>query len=254
MKRIAISLFSVIVVGVVAFAASLYYDVSQTFALITEDQHRSQAINPAKEPFNIALIGINSEVKPAKTDANILVQVLPKQERTIISNIPGEQVVNVGNTMNKTRMNKVYAQYGLGNTLKTFENVEGETVNYYIRLNFNGFVSVIDELGGITVRNESAFSFEGETFAKGRITLNGEQALKYARAAEEGVTEDADSLYRQKQVAAAIIQKVKSPAIIKNYKSILEAINNSVRTNLTFEELADIVRYARPAAEKIQIR
>ncbi len=43
------------------------------------------------------------------------------------------------------------------------------------------FKDIVDAVGGVTVNNSFAFEYEGESFPKGEITLNGEKALKYTR-------------------------------------------------------------------------
>ncbi len=48
------------------------------------------------------------------------------------------------------------------------------------------FRNIVDTLGGITVNSTFAFNYDGHSFSKGEITLNGEEALAYTRMRKKG--------------------------------------------------------------------
>lgn len=54
-------------------------------------------------------------------------------------------------------------------------------VDYFVKVNMESFRNIVDTLGGITVNSTFAFNYDGHSFSKGEITLNGEEALAYTR-------------------------------------------------------------------------
>jgi LCP family protein required for cell wall assembly len=135
--------------------------------------------------------------------------------------------------------------------------VTGQDVPYYIRVDFNGFVDVVDALGGITVDVKEAISDpyypndndDGYTLFQiqpGVQQMDGETALKYARSRK--TTSDFDRSRRQQQVLMAIKDKAMSENILTNpaligklYKTISESLN----TNLSLTEMITLASLAR---------
>lgn len=67
-------------------------------------------------------------------------------------------------------------------TIASVENFFGIDINYYARVNFSSLEKIVNALGQITADNPRAFTaVNGMHFDKGRVTLNGVQALAFAR-------------------------------------------------------------------------
>lgn len=135
------------------------------------------------------------------------------------------------------------------------EEISGLTIHYYALVDFEGFVKIIDTIGGIDIYVEEAiydpYYPKGETIytevfaiSEGWHNLDGETALKYARSRK--TTSDFSRSLRQQQVLAAIKEKTLSIKILANpnkLKKIYEQGAEHFTTDLSWREilvLADI--------------
>ena len=120
-----------------------------------------------------------------------------------------------------------------------------QDINYYFRLNFAGFINIIDALGGITINSDYDFTSQnvaGYHFNQGENFVNGEQALAFAReryAFQEG---DRQRGKNQLAVIEGVINKALSPELLKNYSSVLAGVEGSFETNVPYDMLASLVR------------
>lgn len=73
------------------------------------------------------------------------------------------------------KINHSYAFGGTQMTVDTVENFLDVPVDYFVKVNMESFRDVVDTLGGITVNSTFAFSYDGYSFGKGEITLNGKK-------------------------------------------------------------------------------
>ena len=136
--------------------------------------------------------------------------------------------------------------YGIKCSEDTLEHLYGETftIDYYVRLNFSGFMKIIDELGGIDVYNESSFtSVDGMYFAAGDLHLNGQAALYFARERKAFRAGDIMRAKHQMAVIKAMISKMTSTAMLKNYSKVLDAVADSFQTDMPSETIYSLVNY-----------
>jgi len=116
----------------------------------------------------------------------------------------------------------------------------------WVRLDFNGFVSIIDAVGGIEVdAPEAVIDYAYPTEDYGTMTLeipaglqqmDGERALQYARTRHG--SSDFDRAERQQLVAQALIRKLVQPSTWPRLPAIYAALYDAVETNLSFPQLA----------------
>ena len=115
-------------------------------------------------------------------------------------------------------------------------------------MNFDGFIKLIDAIGGITLDNPTAFwNYRHEHFYDaGRITLNGEEALYYAREREAFGDGDLARGRNQIRVITAIIDKMKKSgaSILMNYSNVIDSMAGCFETDLSSSEISDLVKIA----------
>ncbi|MEJ2759730.1 MAG: LCP family protein, partial [Anaerolineales bacterium] len=135
------------------------------------------------------------------------------------------------------------------------ENVIGVPIDYYARLDFYAFVDFINLIGGVKVDVTDTIELEiidkafDTVLEPGRYTLNGEQALAYARNRyNEGG--DFDRSRRQQQVIMGIRDRLLNPktlaTLIANAPSLYEEYSQRITTNLPLE---DAIRLAMLAVQ-----
>ena len=136
--------------------------------------------------------------------------------------------------------------YGMDVLMGTLENLYGIQIDYYFRINFTGFVDVVDALGGVEVNSDYDFTTEYNSksyhFVQGTNTLNGEEALAFARTRYAFAEGDRQRGNNQLAIVKAVIRKAMSPSILTSYLSILESVQNCVDTDVPYTVLADLVR------------
>jgi anionic cell wall polymer biosynthesis LytR-Cps2A-Psr (LCP) family protein len=117
-------------------------------------------------------------------------------------------------------------------------------VDYYFRVNFGGFEDIVDALGGVTVYSEYSFTtYDGNySFSAGDNTLNGAQALGFARERKAFITGDRQRGVNQMALIKAIVNKVLSPSILANYSSLLESVQGNFETSVPMSVLSKLVR------------
>jgi LCP family protein required for cell wall assembly len=167
--------------------------------------------------------------------------------------IPRDLYVNVPGYAQQ-RINAAYVLgelegAGRGNMLaiQTVEENLGVAVQRTVRVNFQGFVAIIDAAGGVTINVETPIiDYEYPTpdygtmvvaFDAGEQHMDGERALQYARI-RHGSTDMARSR-RQQQVIQAFIQQIISPVNWLRLPSIYRAFVAHVETDLI---LLDVLR------------
>ena len=132
--------------------------------------------------------------------------------------------------------------YGIDVSRDTLEMLYDTEIDYYFRVNFDGFEDIINALGGIKVNSEVAFSDEGCKFVKGDNYLNGKEALVFARNRYDIKGGDRQRGKNQMAVVKAVIEKAASPAILFNYKSTLDSMAGSFETDMPYERIAKLIR------------
>lgn len=144
-------------------------------------------------------------------------------------------------------------QAGAKLSAETVSKTLGIPIHYTASVEFTGFEKIIDQLGGIDVYVDKAIvdkNFPADnmvdfvTFkvAAGNQHFDGKTALKYARSRES--TSDFDRAARQQKIIAAIKDKAIKSGSVANPKKLLDIINalsDSVRTDLSLAELKTVI-------------
>jgi LCP family protein required for cell wall assembly len=107
----------------------------------------------------------------------------------------------------KNKINAAFAFGGPQLTVRTLQQLLGTRMDHVALIDFDGFIELTEQLGGVTVYNEHASESRGYTFPQGTITLKGDQALAFVRERYELPNGDLDRAERQRLVVKAILAK-----------------------------------------------
>ena len=127
----------------------------------------------------------------------------------------------------------------------TIGNLYDVDIDYYFRINFEGFVNIIDALGGVTINCPYTFDSQnvpGYHFDEGEMHLNGEQALVFVRERFAFKDGDAQRGRNQLEVIRGVINKVISPEFLVRYSSLLTAVEGSFEMTVPYDLIASLVR------------
>ena len=127
--------------------------------------------------------------------------------------------------------------YGVETSEQTLEDLYGTKIDYYARINFTSFLKLIDQLGGVTVHNDQAFTQEKFDFPVGDIQMNSEQALGFVRERYSLDGGDNDRGKNQEKVISAILNKLASLKSVSNFTSIVNNLQDSVQTNMSLNTI-----------------
>ena len=112
-----------------------------------------------------------------------LVVVNPSTKQVLLINTPRDYYVDTAASAGAKDKLTHCGMYGIDCSMATLGNLYDEHVDYYVQINFNGFKTLVDAVGGITVESEKAFrtSEGGFYINRGTNQLNGTVALSYVR-------------------------------------------------------------------------
>ena len=226
------------------------------------------------EPFTILLMGVDSEKDGLKAnqafngDTLMLVTFNPKTLNATMFSIPRDTWVPIA--CNNNRENKINssAAYGSSCVIKTIQNLTGINIDYYVKVNFKGVVDLVNAVGGVTVdverpdfwyhengkvyQNKVCEQDSNRRFGKdivcmdlGVQTLNGEQALAYARCRHLYAISDIARNQHQQQIIEALVKKIKDLRSVSEFEKLLNAVSHNIETNITTNQMLSLYDVAK---------
>ncbi|MFA6939697.1 MAG: LCP family protein [Clostridiaceae bacterium] len=209
-------------------------------------------------PVNILLMGVDigdpqskSANDPKRTDTLMLLNYNPNTKSANILSIPRDTLIKINGKNQK--INNAHAINGIQGAIDAVEKLLEVDVNYYAKLNYEGFRKLIDSIGGvdITIPYEMDYDDAGQNlhihFKKGEtVHLDGAKAEEYFRWRKNNdgkggfATGDLGRIDNQHDFISKVIDKIKSPSIIFKLGGILKSIPEFVETNM---EPVSIIKY-----------
>jgi LCP family protein required for cell wall assembly len=223
-----------------------------------------------KQPISILLLGVDTTdngIRDTETnyrgnsDTMIVVTVNPKTNKTTMVSVPRDTMAQIwkSSTNNTRKIQKINSAYNIGNegsAVATTEKLLNVPIDYYVKVDFNSLKQIVNAVGGVDVNVPFSFSY-GDTgekeshFKKGKMHLNGKQALDYSRMRYEDPEGDYGRQKRQRQVITAIIKSAASANTFTHYQKVLNSISSSMTTNLSFSDMQSVFFNYRGAAKDI---
>lgn len=212
-----------------------------------------------KSRVNILLLGLDAsdqreltEPGPRMSDTMILVTIDPMNKtlgalsirRDLWVNIPGYDYHKINKAHFLGQRDNLPGG-GAGLAVETVEQFLGIPINYYAKVDFNTFVTLIDEIGGVKVEVKERILADwignGNNFwlEPGTYTLPGTYALAYARyrGSAQG---DIDRGSRQMEVIMAMRDRILDfnmlPKLIAKAPTLYQQISAGVQTNMTLDQ------------------
>lgn len=201
------------------------------------------------KPFSILLMGVDSEKDGLKKnsyangDGLMLLTFNPETLNITMMSIPRDSYLPIACRDNVKNKLTHAGWFGTDCMIDTIENTFGIDINYYVKVNFKGVVSLVDNLGGVTVEVPKKLctddsNRQGEICINGGVqTLNGEQALVLARNRYDMAQGDIDRGYNQQILIKGVLNKMTEVRSVTTLLDLLETISNNLDTNLTTEEI-----------------
>ena len=224
--------------------------VIYTFSINVKTKDIVKKVDINKDPFIIYISGSDSRTgveTTARSDVNIVAVVNPKENKILLISIPRDYYVQLhGTTGTKDKLTHA-GVYGIEKSITTIEDLLDIDINYYTKVSFNTVINVVDVIDGIDIYSDKTFKphtnkscdiYEGDNH------LNGECALAFARERYTYLSGDRHRGQNQQAVITAIVDKLShNPKYLVKYKDILEAIDGSFVTDLTYDEITSLAKY-----------
>ena len=209
------------------------------------------------EPLTFLLMGVDSEKAGLNANAAfngdtlMLITFNPTTLTATMVSIPRDTYVPIACNNNRYAKINSSAAYGTSCVIDTVSNFLDVEIDYYVKINFKGVVELVDAIGGVEVDVEAPtynsdkydgmmceqnsdrhFGSSLVCIEPGLQTLNGEQALAYARNRHMYIGGDLDRIRHQQQVVEAIASKALQFSSITDLQNILNAISSNIATNM----------------------
>jgi len=239
--------------------------IAQMHLIVSPDR---QMAGETDDRVNVLLLGMGGEGHdgPLLTDTIVLMSLKPSTSQVALMSIPrdllvplpkyGWRKINAANAFGELET----AGRGADFSRTALEGLFGMDIPYYVRIDFNGFKKIIDDLGGIDIYVDRSFTdhnypttdhdVQTISFAAGWQNMNGEEALKYTRSrhGNNGEGSDFARAKRQQKVLAAIKEKVMTFQVVKNpamVSNLLADLQSNIATNLQVGEILRLAKFGR---------
>jgi LCP family protein required for cell wall assembly len=191
----------------------------------------------AGEPFLVYLSGIDqygSIAVRGRSDVNILAAVDPAARHILLVNTPRDYYVQLHGTTGLRDKLTHAGVYGIEMSVATMEDLYGVGIDYYIRVNFDTVVTLVDLVGGVDVYSDQAFTTLHGHYAivQGWNHLDGDQALGFGRERYAFSTGDRVRGENQQRVIEAVIGQVLQPGLLVRFGELRAAIAGGLETSV----------------------
>lgn len=233
----------------------------------TSDIRGESVVEPAHDNVSILFIGIDdSDARGqgegnSRSDALLMATLNIKNKSVKLVSIPRDSYVHIPKVGYKDKINHAHAFGGTQAAVETIEELFEVPVDYYVKMNFNAFIDVVDALGGIEVEVPYDRLEKDENdkntiqLIKGLQELDGRHALALARTRK--LDTDVERGKRQQMILQAIMKEAISVKSVTKYGDIIEAVGDNMKTDMTFDEMKSFFAYAKggmPQVDTISLK
>lgn len=244
------------VIFVLIYGLGTYY-MSTTYSMFaristeaTETSAAADRVNVTEDSYNVYITGIDQWDSEKgydleRSDVNMTVTICPKSRTVLLTSIPRDSYVPLHRTGTMDKLTHT-GIYGVDETINTVEDWLDIDLNYYVKANFSAVVDVINAMGGVDVYSDREFvpvKRSWWTVKKGWNHMNGKEALAFARERKAYDEEDSQRVLNQQKVVKAMLDKMlSSSTLLTSYGDIVSAAGNSLETNMSVDEMQQLVK------------
>lgn len=263
-KKIKLFIFVpllVIILAGVSYGATLISKaksvVDDSYEPIDRDSLREAKVDPNIDDVSILFIGVDDSEKRSsasgttrsRSDALMVATLNEKEKSVKLLSIPRDSYVYIPERGYYDKITHAHYFGGVSSTLDTVEGLLEIPIDYYVKMNFDAFMDVVDALGGINVDVPVTFTEQNSKDKAGAIhleegyqELDGEEALALARTRK--IDNDIERGKRQQLIMEAIMKKAVSVEGITKYSKVMEAVGSNMTTDLSFSDMQSLIAYA----------
>lgn len=232
------------------YTASRKTESTDTDANASDDSNESTS-DISVDPFIMYISGSDTRstmLTTSRSDVNIIAVVNPSTKQVLLINTPRDYYI--ANPAGNGALDKLThcGVYGIDCSMAALSDLYEEDIEHYVQINFTGFEKLIDSIGGITVYSDVAFTTLHGSYNihVGDNTLNGDEALGFARERYSLSGGDNDRGQNQMKVITAVIKKLTSGSTfstyLTNYQDILDSMEGMFITDLDSNDISKLIK------------
>ncbi|WP_281863005.1 LCP family protein [Planomicrobium okeanokoites] len=224
---------------------------------------RDEKVEPLHDDISILFIGVDDSSKrdqssgSIRSDALVLATLNNEDKSIKLVSIPRDTYTFIPDAGKEDKITHAYAYNGPSSTIESVENLLEIPVDYYVRMDFEAFIDVVDALDGIRVdvpydlEEQDEFDNAGAISLKEGIqTVDGSEALALARTRH--YDNDIERGKRQQMILQAIMDKALSAGSFTKYADVIDAVGDNMKTNLSFKDMQAFFEYAKDGKPDVE--
>ena len=242
-------MYALLMICVLSLGVGYLWKTNRMLSDLTDGEPLGFAsvVDVTEEPFTVYISGNDSygevTLEEGRSDVNILMTVNPNTRQILMTTTPRDYYVEL--PFGEGCWDKLThaGNYGIECSMQTLEALYDVEIDYYLRVNFSGFESIVEALGGVDVYSEYEFyAITGHYFSQGYNMVDGPSALAFVR--ERYAFEDGDVQRGKNQMAMiqAIMDKAMSPALLTGYMGLMDSVSDSFVTNMSRGNVGDLMK------------
>lgn len=216
------------------------------FSIRLSQSDISKDVDVTNKTFAVYISGIDTygDISSVScSDVNMMLIVNPNTHQILMVSIPRDYYVQLsGTTGFKDKLTHA-GSYGIEMSIKTIEDLLDLDINYYLKVNFTSLIDIVDALGKVDVYSDYSFtSIEGYSYTNGYNSVNGVEALWFARERKAFIDGDRQRGKNQQALIDAIFRKATSKSVITKYNSLLNSLMGSFLTNMSVSRMTSLIK------------
>src|SRR5215203_3632472 len=208
----------------------------------TAEGEEARPPRTAGKAVNYVLLGSDSRMKTdagqGRSDVLMVMHLSGERKSAYLISFPRDMYVPIPGH-GRDKINAAFAFGGPPLTVRTVEGLVDARMDHVALIDFEGFINLTDELGGVTVYNKYRSVSQGYEFPVGNVPLRGEQALAYVRERKQLPHGDIDRAERQRVVLQAILAKGLAKETISNPLKFISFVRGVSRYVTVDEQLTE---------------
>lgn len=198
------------------------------------------------EPFVMYLGGVdlssNGKINGnGRGDVNILMAVNPNTKKVILQVIPRDLYAYNPVKKKCSKLSWSGKWGGIQSSVYSIQHELGIKIDYYAKISFDGFVDLVDAVGGVDVYSHYTYTAQGFYFEKGINHVNGEQALVMARERKSLPLNERSRGLQQMEIIKGILRKFSENPSFNHMMNLLDAIQDNFMTSIPEDKLMDVL-------------
>lgn len=209
----------------------------------------SQERSIMQQPFQVLISGMDTYgklKKKGRSDVNLLLTVNPATKEILVTATPRDAYVACSKK-DKEKKDKLchLSCYGIKRLVQGMEMLYDTEIDYYVQLNFSGFMKLVDAIGGVTVECEKAFKSDwGTSYVKGKNELDGKDALAFVRERHHFTEGDQERVKNHMVMSETVFQQVMTKSLFEmDINSLYQLWKENVRTNFKMGEIMSLMKH-----------